>query len=103
MPLCLLAFSSTAGLASQSATTFVSGQSANPGRWFASAIPPLPIIATPIVPDTLFVPLVAKARLLPVIARATPAFSTRWDGNLQWTTCEMNRETPGDPPAAEDR
>src|SRR5438067_973390 len=49
MPVCWLARSRVAALLSQRATTLVSGQRAKPGRWLASAMPPLPMIATPMV------------------------------------------------------
>src|SRR6476619_483239 len=44
-----LARSRTAGLVSQRATTFAWGRSAKPGRWFWRAMPPQPIMATPIL------------------------------------------------------
>jgi hypothetical protein len=45
----LARLASTSGLLSHRATTSVSGQRAKPGRWLASAIPPLPMIPTPMV------------------------------------------------------
>src|SRR4051812_7494488 len=49
IPVAWLALASVSGLLSQSATTFVSGHRAKPGRWLANAMPPLPMIATPMV------------------------------------------------------